>query len=324
MFKDRKVLVAGGSGFLGGACVKRLLSEGVHVRATWRTKAPAWQHPRLEWRQADLEDAQDCRAVAQGMDFVFMCAANTSGAAQIVCRPLIHVTPNVVMNARMLEAAYEAGVRKYLFLSSAAAYPPFDRPLAEDDMFSADPADVYYPVGWMKRYAEILCRTYAKRLARPMATVVVRPSNVYGPGDKFDWEHSHVTAALIRRVVERHDPMEIWGNGEDERDLIYVDDFITGVLQAFAVAEDHLTINIGSGRMYSVKEVLFKAMEVDHHAGAEVRFDPSRPRTIGRLELDIGLARRLFDFRAETELAEGLRRTIDWYRGEFPAEGSGT
>jgi GDP-L-fucose synthase len=154
-----------------------------------------------------------------------------------------------------------------------------------------------------------------------MATVVVRPSNVYGPGDKFDWDRSHVTAALVRRVVERHDPLEIWGTGEDQRDLIYVDDFITGVFQAFAAAGDHLTVNIGSGRLYSVREILFTAMAVDNFSAGEVRFDPARPRTIGRLEMDISLARRLFNFQPMTELAEGLRRTIDWYRSEMLPEG---
>ena len=102
-------------------------------------------------------------------------------------------------------------------------------PVTEAEMFNGDPEEVYFPAGWMKRYAEILCRTYAEKISSPMQTVVIRPSNVYGPYDKFDFAVSHVTAALLRRVVERQSPLEVWGTGDDIRDLIHVDDFVDGV-----------------------------------------------------------------------------------------------
>ena len=171
-----------------------------------------------------------CARAVKGMDYVFLCAAHTSGAAVIRTTPLVHITPNVLINTLMLEAAHRAKVAKFCFISSGAAYPPTaDRPVREAEMFDGDPHDVYFAAGWMKRYAEILCRTYAEKIAQPMPTVVVRPSNVYGPYDKFDFAVSHVTAALIRRVVERQNPLEVWGTGEDIRDLIYVDDFIEGL-----------------------------------------------------------------------------------------------
>ena len=130
--------------------------------------------------------------------------------------PLVHITPNVLINTLMLEAAHRARVARFCFISSGAAYPPTaDRPVREEEMFDGDPHDVYFAAGWMKRYAEILCRTYAEKIPQPMLTVVVRPSNVYGPYDKFDFAVSHVTAALIRRVVERQSPLEVWGTGED-------------------------------------------------------------------------------------------------------------
>lgn len=318
MFRDTRILVAGGTGFLGGAIARKLLENGAYVRASHFSRDPSFAHPRLEWLHADLREETGCNRAAQGMDVVIMAAANTSGAADIAGRPLIHVTPNVVMNARLIEGAYNARVRRYLFLSSAAAYPPLgDRLLAEDDMFGADPADVYFAVGWMKRYAELLCQTYATKLERPMDTVVVRPTNVYGPGDKFDWQRSHVTAALIRRVAERHQPIEVWGTGDDVRDLVYVDDFVEGVLAALGVADRHFTVNIGSGRTCSVKEILSTALAVDGYAGAEVRFDPKRPRTVSRLLVDVTRARERLGFVARTPLAEGIRRTLEWYRATF-------
>jgi GDP-L-fucose synthase len=317
MFKDQKLLVAGGTGFLGGALIRRLLHEGAYVRATHHSHSPEFSHPRLEWVRADLENAGDCAAVAADMDAVLMCAASTSGAADIVGRPLIHLTPNVVMNARMLEASYMAKVRRFLFLSSAAAYPPAgDRPLIEDDMFTGEPADVYYVAGWMKRYGEILCRTYATKLNPAMSTVVVRPSNVYGPGDKFDWQRSHVTAAIIRRVVERQRPIEIWGDGKTRRDVIYIDDFVDGALLALNSGKPHFIVNIAGGRTHSVSDILQTALEVDGFGGAEIKFDTTQPQTVDSLAVDATLARVTLGFEAKVALDDGLRRTIAWYRAQ--------
>lgn len=319
MLKNAKILVAGGTGFLGGALINRLLAEGAQVRATCYERDPNRQHERLEWQRADLRDPAACAKAVDGMDFVFLSAANTAGAAVMVQTPLVHVTPNVVMNAHLLEAAYQAGVKKFLFFSSGAAYPDLgeEHRLAEGDMFKADPPEVYFPVGWMKRYTEILCRTYAEKIKRPMPTVVIRPSNVYGPGDKFDFAKSHVTAAQIRRVIDRQRPIQVWGTGDDVRDLIYVDDFIEGVMRAFTQERDFLTVNIASGNEYSVKEIVSTAIKVDGFDDAEVVYDPTKPRTIGKRIFDVSLARELLGFEAGTTLEEGFSRTIGWYRETF-------
>jgi GDP-L-fucose synthase len=311
----RKFLVTGGTGFIGGALVRRLIDMGASVRATHFTRAPPIQHAALEWLRADLREEVSCQEATNGIDCVLHCAAVTSGAADITSSPLMHVTPNVVLNARIMEAAYRAGVKRFVFISSAAAYPPRGtHPLAESEMFDADPADVYYPAGWMKRYAEVLCRMYAEKLRTPMAALVVRPSNVYGPGDKFEWQRSHVTAALVRRVVERHRPIVVWGTGQAIRDVIYIDDFVNGVLAALSVEAPFLAVNIGAGRGCTIAEILRTALEVDGFIDADVQFDISRPTTIKTILVDVSLARRLFAFEALTPLATGLRKTAEWLR----------
>jgi GDP-L-fucose synthase len=315
MFEDRGVLVAGGSGFIGTHLCRRLAALGARVRATRHQSPMRFDDPAVETVEADLREPEACRRAVAGIDYVFMCAANTSGAAVMRGDPLAHVTPNVVMNAQILQAAYEAGVRKFLFVSSGAAYPPTgERAVREEEMFDGEPYEAYYSVAWMKRYAEILCRIYAEKIAKPMATVIVRPSNVYGPDDKFDFRTSHVTAALIRRVVERHRPLEVWGTGEDVRDLIYIDDFLDGLLAAFAHGDRYLAINICSGRGVSVKEILQTAIAVDGFTDADIRFDPSKPSTIPVRRMSGEMAKRVLGFEARTSLEEGLRRTIAWLR----------
>lgn len=319
-FKDKNVLIAGGAGFIGTNLALALAARGARLRLTRHEKPLQAPVSGAEVLALDLRRPEHCAQAVQGMDYVFLCAAHTSGAAVIRTTPLVHITPNVLINTLMLEAAHRAGVDKLCFISSGAAYPPTgDRPVRESEMFDGDPHEVYFAAGWMKRYGEILCRTYAEKIPHPMPTVVVRPSNVYGPYDKFDFAVSHVTAALIRRVVERHSPLEVWGTGDDVRDLIYVDDFIDGMLAAVATDQPHLAINICSGTGHSVRQILHKVLAADGYHNADVRYDPSRPSTIPVRLMDNSAARQQLGFEARTALDEGLRRTIQWYRTKAKA-----
>ena len=318
MFKGANVLVTGAGGFLGTNIAKRLVEGGAHVRGTLHGRTPQLEHPNLKYVKTDLTQMEDCRRVVEGMDYVFMCAANTSGAAVMATQPLAHVTPNVVMNAQMLEASYQAKVKKFLFISSSAAYPPSgDRPVSEDEMFEGDPYEAYFSVGWMKRYAEVLCRIYSEKIKDPMPTVVVRPSNVYGPYDKFDFERSHVTAALTRKVIERQDPLEVWGTGEDVRDLIYVDDFVDAVMLAMAKIETFNPVNIGFGEGCRVRDVLNALLEVDGFSDAKVVVNPTKPSMIPIRLVDVNKSQSLLGFTALTNLKVGLQKTIDWYRNQY-------
>ena len=320
-FKHLNFLVTGGSGFLGGALARALLTIGAKVICTYFNTNPKFSHPKLQWIRCDLQDEEKCKKLLIGMDVVLHCAAVTSGAADIVGTPLMHLTPNVILNTRLLESSYRAGVKKFLFLSSAAAYEPRgDYPLKEDDMSQGDPADVYFPAGWMKRYAEILCKTYALKLSPSMSTVVIRPSNIYGPGDKFDWQKSHVTAAIIRRVIERQDPIILWGDGSACRDILFIDDFVDGVLRALQAGGQYGVYNIAKGQTYSVKEIINIALKAANYSNVEVQYDTSKPQTVDKITLDITKARNELNFVPKTELIDGIRQTIKWYENCYSNE----
>ncbi|UCG53922.1 MAG: NAD-dependent epimerase/dehydratase family protein [Dehalococcoidia bacterium] len=315
MFNRAGILVAGGAGFIGVNLINRLLPLGANIRATIHRKGPVVFDNRIEYVKCDLTDMEDCKRVVSGMDYVFMCAASTSGAAVMASTPLVHVTPNVVMNAQMLEAAYFAKVKKFIWLSSNAAYPPSDdRPVKEEELFNGDPYETYFGVAWMKRYTEILCRMYSTKLRNPMPTVVLRPSNIYGPYDDFEFETSHVMAALIRRVVERHAPIEVWGTGDDIRDWIYIDDFIDALMLAAEKIESYNPTNIGLGKGHSIKEALQIMLEVDGYTNAKIKFNSSKPSMIQVRLIDITKAETILGFKAKTGLREGIKKTIEWYR----------
>lgn len=315
MFKGKNVLVTGGTGFVGINVILRLLDQGAHVRATLHKKAPILKDARVEYIYCDLLSKEDCRRIVKDMDYCFMCAANTSGAAVIALTPLVHVTPNIVMNAQMLEAAYEAKIRKFIWLSSNAAYPPSgDRNIKEEEMFDADPYDIYFGVAWMKRYTEILCRMYSQKLKNPMTTVVVRPSNIYGPHDDFDFATSHVMAASLRKVIERHAPIKVWGTGDDIRDLIYIDDFVDALMLAAEKINTYDPVNIGLGKGYSIKDIFKIALEVEGCSAAKLEFDTTKPSMIPVRLIDTTKARNLLGFKAQTDIRQGIQKTILWYK----------
>jgi len=321
MFKDKKVLVSGGAGFIGANLVNRLLTLGACVRATIHKKGPVVVNKNIEYVRCDLLNMEDCKRIVSDMDYVFMCAANTSGAAVISSTPLVHVTPNVIMNSQMLEAAYFAKVRKFIWLSSNAAYPPSgDIPVKEEEMFNGDPYKTYFGVGWMKRYTEILCRLYSQELKDSMPTVVVRPSNIYGPYDDFDFATSHMMAASIRKVIERHNPIKVWGTGDDIRDLIYIDDFIDALILAAEKINTYDPINIGLGKGYSIKQILRTILEIDAYENAEIIYDATKPSMIPVRLIDTVKAKKLLGFKAKTDIPEGIRKTVEWYRSVYNPE----
>ena len=314
LLKDKKILVAGATGLIGSNLLLRTLAEGAQVRATVHRKTPVIDDPRIKYVQCDLTKGEDCRRAVEGMQYVFLCAANTSGAAMIAATPMIHVTPNILINSQMLEAAYAANVEKFIWLGSTVAYPMSKRPMREEQLLEGEPFEKYYYAGWTKRFTEILCRMYGEKLSRPMTTIVLRPTNVYGPRDDFRFETSHVIPALIRKSVERWNPIEVWGDGSEVRDAIYVDDMVEAMVQAAVKLEHYTALNIGLGAGHSVRELLTMILELDGYADAKIKFDPSKPTMIPIRLVDTAKAKQLLGFRARTAIREGLRKTLEWYR----------
>lgn len=312
-FKNKKVLVAGGAGFIGTNLILKLLEKGVKVSATIHTKSPQIKTSKVEFIKVDLTKSTDCKKAVEGIDYLFMCAANTSGAAVIEKTPLAHVTPNVIMNSLMLEASHKAGVKKFLFISSNTVYPLTEYPVEETDV-NYSLYEKYFPVGWMKLFSEKMCEMYSTKIKNPMTTIVVRPGNVYGPYDDFDWESSHVIPALIRKVVERHKPLEVWGDGRDIKDFIYVEDLVEGLILAMEKINQFDQINIGGGQPITIRQVLKAILEADNFKNPKIMFNNSKPTMIPIRLININKAKKILGFTPKTSLGQGLIKTVKWYR----------
>ncbi len=319
----KNVLVCGGAGFIGTNLIKKLVSLGANVRATLLHSDPqigdfsGFAADKIDYRWVDLRKPYDEHAgstdLCDDMDYVFMCAANTSGAAVMDKSPLVHVNPNVIMNTRILEESYAAGVKKFVFISSSVVYPVSDHHVKESEA-GYEFFEKYFCAAWMKRFSETLCEMYATKIKSPMPVAVIRPGNVYGPYDDFKWETSHVLPALIRKVVERHDPISVWGDGSDVKNFIYVDDFVEGMIKAAMHFEPFDVFNIASPESNTIKEALTMMLDSDDYTGAKIEFDASKPTMIPKRLINIDKAYDRLGFMAETPLKSGLAKTIEWYR----------
>ncbi len=309
-FKSKKILVAGGSGFIGKNLINKLLSYGANVTATSYSNDLAIKD--VKCIKADLRNPEDCNDCCKKIDLVFMCAANSSGAKIIEEKPLDHLTPNILMNLNMLESAYKNNVEKFLFISSNTVYPMTDYAVKESDV-NYEFFEKYHIVGWMKRFSELACDMYSNKIKKKMTTIIIRPGNLYGPHDKFDWEKSKVIPALIRRVIEKHDPFIVWGDGKDLKDFLYIDDLIDGLLQSMYKTNRYIVMNLASGIPVTIKEMLEKILDIENY-NIKVDYDKTKPTMIPKRLINVSYAKKIINWNPKIDHIEGLRRTINWYK----------
>jgi GDP-L-fucose synthase len=315
-YSGKHILVAGGSGFVGTHLTSALIKHGAKVRSTYHSKQARNRKESVEYVSADLLNASDCFRVTKDIDYVFMAAANSSGAAVMERTPLVHLTPNIIMNTQMLASSYENNIKKFCFISSNTVYPLTDFAVKESDA-NFEFFEKYFIVGWMKRFSEIMCEMYSNNIKTPMQTVTVRPGNLYGPFDKYINSESKVIAALIRRAIEGENPYSVWGDGLDIKDFLFISDFIDGMLLAFENAQDFEPINIASGKPVTIREVIKVILDATDQNSLTVAYDPTKPTMIPKRMIDVSKIKELTGWYAKTDLMDGISQTVAWYREFF-------
>ena len=317
------VLVTGAGGFIGGHLVAALRGLGHRVRAVDRKPIGSWYQDfdDLECVQADLADASSCVAATSGVTAVYNLAADMGGMGFIETHKAACML-SVLINTNMLLAARDAGVERYFFSSSACVYAagaqrsPNVTPLREQDAYPAEPEDGY---GWEKLFSERMCRHFAEDFG--MTTRVARYHNVYGPHGTYTGGREKAPAAICRKVIEaklsgRHE-IEIWGDGEQTRSFMYVDDCIDGTLRLTAseVAEP---LNIGSSELVSINQLVTLVEEI---AGVRLarRYDLSAPQGVRGRNSDNTLIRARLSSEPSISLRTGLEHTYRWIYDELVA-----
>ncbi len=314
----KRILVCGATGFIGRNVAERLAGRAdCEIVGTYFQSEP-FSHPQIRLVQADLTNQADVNRVVSGVDIIIQTAAVTTGSKDVIERPYLHVTDNVIMNARILQAAFDKNVPHLIFTSCTVMYPPnLGRPVTEKDVDYDNVYDKYFGAAWMKMYVEKLCAFYA-RLKRTKFTIL-RHSNMYGPYDKYDLNRSHVTSATITKVVTNTDGvLPVWGDGTEERDLLYISDlvdFIERVLDT-PIKSDYEIYNVGFGRGISIRELVEKVIECSGRS-LEIKYDTTKPHIPTKVTLDITKAKTDFGWEPRTSLDEGIKRTMEWYKKEL-------
>lgn len=309
-----RILIAGATGMAGSGLIEELVRTwpGASLRGTYNSTRPFLHTDVVEYVQADLTRLEDCRRAAEGCDAALLVAAVTGGAAAAGSNPAMQVTANIVMDALLLQALHEAGVKRAVYVSSATVYQEFDGAIAEDGLdLNRDPHGAYLGVGWAKRSAEKLCQFWNEKYG--MEILVARAANIYGPYAAFHPGRSNFIPALIRKAVDRMDPFEVWGSGEIVRDVIYYTDFAQAVLALLQSTETSGVFNLGTGAVVTVADVVREALHAAGHTPSSIDYVGEKPQGIARRMLDCGKIQRVTGWRPQVALAEGITRTTTWW-----------
>lgn len=316
-WKNKNVLVTGGTGFVGSHLVEKLVLGDARVRVLDRISSGEAKYinylkHNVEFIRGDCTDESTAYKACKSMDIVMNLAARVGGIEYNRTHQATMLRDNAAISLVMIEAAHRVDVERFLVISSACVYPHDALvPTPESEGFRGEPEETNGGYGWAKRMAETLGKYYAQEFG--MKVGIVRPYNAYGPRDHFDPNSSHVIPALIKRVMEGENPVVVWGSGKQTRAFLYVEDFAEGLMQAIEKYPVPDPVNIGTDEEISIADLVKLIVRLSGKK-AIIKFDTSKPDGSPRRNSDNTKAKEKVGFTAKTSLTEGLQKTLQWYK----------
>jgi len=314
LWTSRRLLVTGGTGFLGSYVL-----EGLRQRGARNVLAPGSN-------EFDLVQPDDVRRLLTTAkpEVVIHLAANVGGIGANQAHPAEFFHDNLMMGVQLLHESWKAGVEKFVAVGTVCSYPKFTPvPFREDDLWNGYPEETNAPYGLAKKM--LLVQAQAYRSQYGFQTIYLIPVNLYGPRDNFDLASSHVIPALLRKFSEAKSAgaatVEVWGDGSPTREFLYVEDAAEGILLATERYDSPEPVNLGSGEEISIRDLAQRIARLVGFDG-EIVWDTTRPNGQPRRALDTTRARREFGFTARTTLDQGLERTAAWYRRQAAPGGA--
>lgn len=307
-FRSKKILVTGGTGLIGRQVADLLINAEARVSVVSLDKLKP--NNKAKYIYGDLTDFEFCKKITKNVDFVFHLAGIKGSIEVTKLKPASFFVPLLMMNTNLLEACRINNVKKIVYTSSIGAYSSaevFKESSENDFEFSKPPMDMY--PGWAKRMAELQIQVYKIQYGLENFAIV-RPCNVYGPGDNFDAENAMVIPSLMAKIERGDDPVIIWGDGTAIRDFAFSRDVAEGVILAIYYGTGGKFVNLGSGRGYSIKELVQTLEKV---VDFNYKLDKTKPSGFPKRVMDISLARKLIHWEPETPFDEGLKETWGWF-----------
>ena len=305
---SKKILVTGGAGFLGTHVLKELRERRVPPDNVFVPRSADYDLREQEAVARLYEDARP--------DVVIHLAATVGGIGANRDHPGQFFYENITMGVELMEQARLHGLEKFVTVGTVCAYPKHTPvPFREEDLWNGYPEETNAPYGIAKKALLVQGRAYRKEYG--LSCVYLLPVNLYGPGDDFDPETSHVIPAIIKKCLdakeEGREEIVAWGDGTPTREFLYVRDAARGIVTATEGYDAPDPVNLGSGEEISIRELVETIADLTGFDG-RIEWDTSKPNGQPRRRLDTSRARRRFGFEAETDFREGLKRTIEWYR----------
>jgi GDP-L-fucose synthase len=303
--KNKKILLTGGNGFLGGYVVRKLVKRGVNKNNILIPRS----------QKHDLRKRSVCDQLVKDIDIVIHLAAKVGGIQFNREHSAEVFYDNAAMALNLLDAAYQAGVEKFVGIGSVCSYPKFTpQPFREKNLWNGYPEESNAPYGLAKKMMLVQSQAYNAQYGFNAVHLLL--VNLYGPGDNFNPESSHVIAALIKKVYEAKKQnkkyLEAWGTGKATREFLYAEDAAEGIVLAAEKYNKPEPVNIGSGMEVSIKKLIQMICHLMNYKN-EILWDTSKPDGQPRRILDTSKAKKEFGFTAKTELVSGLKKTIKWY-----------
>lgn len=320
-WSDKRVIVTGGAGFLGKHMVNKLKQ---------RNAADIFVPQIEEYDLTKLEDINRLYDTTLGTPelpsvnpnlktVVIHLAALAGGIGANRARPADFFYINLMMGVQLIHEAWKIGIDKFVAIGTICAYPKFTPiPFREENLWDGYPEETNAPYGLAKKMLLVQAQAYREQYG--FNTIYALPVNLYGPGDNFNLQTSHVIPAIIRKCIEAQEKGEeyitLWGDGSPTREFIYVEDAAEGILLATERYNGSEPFNLGSGMEISIKDLAEMIAKLTQFEG-KIVWDTSKPNGQPRRALDISRAEQFFGFRAKMPFEEGLRRTIEWYRNNY-------
>ncbi|MBD2244934.1 GDP-L-fucose synthase [Nostoc sp. FACHB-888] len=304
--KNKRILVTGGSGFLGRRVIDQLCKAGANHEKITVTRS----------RDCDLRVWENSQRAVDQQDVIIHLAAHVGGIGLNREKPAELFYDNLIMGTQLIHAAYQAGVEKFVCVGTICAYPKFTPvPFKEDDLWNGYPEETNAPYGIAKKALLVQLQSYRQQYG--FNGIYLLPVNLYGPEDNFDPGSSHVIPALIRKVheaqIQGEKQLPVWGDGSPTREFLYSEDAARGIVMGTQLYNELEPVNLGTGYEISILNLITLICELMEFKG-EIVWQTDKPNGQPRRCLDTERAKQAFNFTAQVGFEQGLKNTIEWYR----------
>jgi GDP-L-fucose synthase len=305
-FDNKNILITGGTGLIGRFVVSKLCN--LNAKVTVVSLDDLVLDNRAKYIKGDLTSFEFCKEISKNTDYAFHLSGIKGSVKVTIEKPASFFVPLLMMNTNFLEACRLNNVNRLVYTSSIGAYSSRELFIENEEDINKPPMDMF--PGWAKRMAEMQIKAYKKQY-NLKNFFVVRPCNVYGPGDNFDPNNAMVIPTLMNRIFNKEDPVIIWGDGSAVRDFAYAGDIADGIILAIVKGTGNFDfLNLGSGNGYTIKELVETLSEV---VNFNYRFDKTKDSGFPKRIMDINNAKKILGYSPKTHLKEGLSATWSWY-----------